>query len=226
MPAPVVASVGANHEGGSSEFTVPAPAGVEAGDLLVMFLGTDTSGGKFTGPSGWTQLARMEGADTGGEFAVWQKIATGSDSYACKVESFNDWAAIAIRITGHDPAAPIPVSGKAFSSSNVASLKSAVIVTPRDDCLVISMFGDDSAATGIGWSSAGATEFFDFQDSEAFIEIAGYSETKTPKGEISRTASLTPSNKCSSIIFAVQPPEAEAPVGPRPGSRSLMGVGR
>lgn len=61
-------------------WAVSAPAGVTAGDLLVMkagAIGTFT----WTGPSGWTQLVE-EASNANLRVTMWAKIATGSDSYS------------------------------------------------------------------------------------------------------------------------------------------------
>ena len=232
MPAPVVATVGAESKGTGTAATLGSPAGLAAGDLLLAFFSSDTSTNTFTPPGeGWTLIARGgpvgEGGSGAGTAEVWRKIAVGGDSLAFTQSAAGPWAGIACRVTGHDPAGPVPVSKKSASSTPVTSLKSGTITTPRDDCLVITFFTEDGDTSAVNWASEGATEIFDFQEGVSFVEIAGYTEIKEKAGEISRTGSLPfGANECESIIFAVQPPAGGAPSGPRPGSRSLLGVGR
>jgi len=221
---PAVASVGAESKGATTAATLAAPAFVAAGDLLVAVLLSDTSSNTFAQPEGggWTQLQRSNssGADA---LEVWWKIASGSNSYAFVQSAASPWVGIALRVIGHDPSAPIAASGKSGSAVSVTSLKTASLTTTRSPSLILSIFGEDGDATGLGWSLAGATELFDFQETVSFCEIAGYSEEKATPGEVSRTAELAAANECNSVILAVQPPLAD---GPRPGSRALLGVGR
>lgn len=226
MAVPVVAAVGAQANGTTTTATLNEPAGVSAGNLLIAVLGSDTSTNTFAQPEGggWTLRERStSGADC---LEVWWKIATGSDSYAFKQSGANPWIGTAFRLTGHDPTTPISTSGKSNSASAVTTLKTAVITTTRAESLVLSIFGEDGDATGIGFSSAGATEFFDVQEASSFCEIAGYSEEKATPGEISRTLTLEVANECNSVILAVQPPEAAGGAPPVRGSLNLLGVGR
>lgn len=207
MAAPVIASEGANSNGTGTTVNIGAPGSISVGDLLITVMDSDTAANTFSPPggNGWALLHRNN-ISTAGVMEVYWKIANGSDSFAFTQSSAKPWAAKAIRITGHDATTPIPQSDKSGNTSAVTSLKTAVITTTRDECLVISFFSEDGDASGVGWSSAGATEFFNFQEATGFNELAGYSETKSPAGEISRTALLASANECDSVILAVQPP--------------------
>ena len=66
--------------GGRATHVVTIPAGVQAGDQLVLFL-TTNSYVAITGPSGWSEVRSTDGG-TGFEGRLWTRTAVASDAGA------------------------------------------------------------------------------------------------------------------------------------------------
>lgn len=92
--------------------SIPAPSGIQAGDLLVSILGTGGATVTWTDPSGWTEIANINGF-TG--LRILTKVATGSEPGSYTFTSSNTRA-----MAGHILAlrnAQIDVVGSFFGAS-------------------------------------------------------------------------------------------------------------
>lgn len=111
--------------GNSTSLSVDRPDNVAAGDLIILVFtqqrsaATDTSG--FTTPSGFSQIVSSHDTTSTAtpETVAFYKIATVSEpaTYTSTVTNHGsnpNWAAVAARVTGHDPDTPIGP----FSESN------------------------------------------------------------------------------------------------------------
>lgn len=116
----------------SGAWAISAPAGVTAGDLLVMKAGAIGSF-TWTGPTGWT-LAVDEASNVNTHVTIWVKYATGSDSYSITPSSGVKGSATVEAYTGHDPNVPIEVVAHGVSTS-VASVVAA-LTTTVDNCWI------------------------------------------------------------------------------------------
>lgn len=102
MAAPVMVSR-TKGSGDASTATVTMPSGVAAGDLLMVFIGADSSSNEFAA-SGWTRIAFGEAGTNG--TAAFYKTAAGGDT--CTITGIDNepYAWLAARITGWSGAAP------------------------------------------------------------------------------------------------------------------------
>lgn len=76
---PVLSFVGANSSAGNrTNHPVTLPAGIQAGDTMVLFLTVNGLTGTLTGPAGWTQLQSTDGTATRGR--AWTKKAVAGDA--------------------------------------------------------------------------------------------------------------------------------------------------
>lgn len=79
---PFLVDVSSVASGTTGSFSVPAPTGLQEGDLLVAFHATDVgseSSGTIFGGSFWTDIGRQASADGSGRVAVFAKIAGPSE---------------------------------------------------------------------------------------------------------------------------------------------------
>ena len=77
---PVLSWVGTGSNAGNrTAHTVVVPAGVQAGDTLVLFIVTN-SAAALTGPAGWTQLQTQTGTSTSGRAYTKQAVAADAGS--------------------------------------------------------------------------------------------------------------------------------------------------
>lgn len=131
-PVPTIASVASTGTTTTSTtLTVNLPAGITAGDMLLIAVRT-INNTVITTPAGWSQLIKQT---TGGcDLATFYKLsASGSEgatvSISCTIAS--DCFATALRIQGHDPAtgptATSALSGSANKTPNCPSLNATVL---------------------------------------------------------------------------------------------------
>lgn len=74
-----VAFIGANSgNANSTTHRVTVPAGTQAGDALVLFLTSNTTGTTVANPAGWTTLENLDGNGVRGR--VWTRTATAGDA--------------------------------------------------------------------------------------------------------------------------------------------------
>jgi hypothetical protein len=129
----------------SKNLTIGKPPGTAAGDLLIAAVVTDgNNSASMSAPAGWNvvNIADRSGAVTLG---VWWKAAVASEpadytfSWSVKEQSYG----MVMRLSGHDPAAPIDVSAN-FGGSSAAPISPAVTTTvPNAMILRIGGFDDD-----------------------------------------------------------------------------------
>lgn len=102
MASPTVRAFGTPNNGtdAAPAFTVNAPAGVTAGDLLLAFAANDTTGTAWTASpgNGWVKLSdEVQGATH--RLAVYALIADGSDGLSIAAANNNDYSVVMVAIT-------------------------------------------------------------------------------------------------------------------------------
>lgn len=84
-PLVVQSSTEANASGATTSLSVPVPAGVQSGDLMLAVVATGASTGAVTPPSGWTQVFASPGVQPPtSSVAIFRRVAGASEpaSYA------------------------------------------------------------------------------------------------------------------------------------------------
>lgn len=114
----------------SGAWAISAPAGVTAGDILVMKAGAIGSF-TWTGPTGWTLLAD-EASNANAHVTIWGKVATGSDVYSITPSIGVKGSATVEAYTGGDVNVPFEVAAHGVSTS-VASVVAALTTTVDND---------------------------------------------------------------------------------------------
>jgi hypothetical protein len=80
MPSPAFETIGAEgHQALGASVTLPLPASLVAGNLLIGFVESIAIGVGFTWPAGWTEIVNVQGA-SGGTASVAYYYVTGSDT--------------------------------------------------------------------------------------------------------------------------------------------------
>ncbi len=137
----------ATAQGESSTISIPAPAGTQAGDLLVAALMLDK--GKLidvTAPSGWTLVRRSNKWKYIG-MAIYQRIANTPEpsSFQFPLDETTKWSASISRISSVDPDNPIDISNRATGRSG--NVKAPSMKTRSDDTLVLAFYTNRRDAT-------------------------------------------------------------------------------
>jgi len=189
-----------NSNTGVSSWSVALPTGFKAGDLLILYLSTDTGGTKFASvPTGWTQLIG-EGitAPDGQCFQVMYRMADGTEtSITAATFNTNDWTVACecwrnVRKTGS-----INISGSNTNSSSNASPivcastgvtttvpNTTVIYAVAPDCLNSGVTVNFTAPPGFGGDFQSPTNTFSGSVSVANKQFAAVGATGTLLGTL------------------------------------------
>lgn len=130
----------------NTTITVSVPANVVNGDLMIAVVHNNTAlnPGGITAPSGWTQIA--SNASVNGNFALhswigWRIASSEPGSYQWTIgQTVGDDHAWIFRVTGHDSASPIDVTG-AFTSDTVLNPVAPSITTTSANALAVWICG-------------------------------------------------------------------------------------
>lgn len=210
MAAPVVASAQHSSGNGSTSITVTAPSGVADGDLLVVFIGINSSISISAAPSGWTlQESRSNGA-VGLAVSVYTKIASSEGaSWTWTASASANYAAHALRVTGHDASTFYNIDGSQANTSASTSVTAPTITTTEDDCLLL-YCGYIKAATTFT-APSGMTEVLDGQSGSSNRTMETASETFATAGATgTRAATAGTSDVSIAVLLALAPSTAVA----------------
>ena len=136
---PVFQSAGqANDTGGGSgvgSLNVPHPSGLLVGDLMLAFMHLRQNPDRiYNTPSGWTNEGSSHDAGSNGRITIFSKtadsadVAAGSTTFICSQSDCFRLIGIILRLTEHNPLAPVDVVG--FTIQAVASGSPASWVCP------------------------------------------------------------------------------------------------
>jgi hypothetical protein len=166
--------------GPQSSHVVPMPAGVVAGDILVM-AGHTTSGGVIPSSiSGWTLHAATVVSSTGYFMAT--KIATGSEGASVTVTTVGAGYST-IGIIAYSGAAGIDVVGDYGSRQTTHSvIVPSVITTIANDMLVGIIVSSDAGSTAFFTPQAGWTYRLDKHNNASNTRIASMEKIATSLG--------------------------------------------
>lgn len=121
MAFPVVEATNTGGAAGTRSYDVPLPSGIQAGELLLMFILVCASSGRtITTPSGWTQLYHESGGGNARRAGCYYRVATGGEGSTVPVSanSGSQWATTSYRISGYSavPEASSVASGSSSSA--------------------------------------------------------------------------------------------------------------
>lgn len=132
---------------GTGALSVPPPAGIQDGDLLLLFV--ESANEAITTPSGYTQVTNSP-QSTGGAAAaggvrlgVFYKVTNGSESNLTVADTGNHTTAIIMAFRGVDTTTPVHQSAGAVDSSATSSLSCPAVTTSTTNCLIVNAIGLD-----------------------------------------------------------------------------------
>jgi hypothetical protein len=117
----IVAKATTNGTTLSGGVALNMPAGITAGDLLIIHATNDNTGGTNMAVSGWTELSHTQYSGNVVSHGIWAKIAAGSDT-ATLTGASQDYTALVSRIVNHGVvtiATDIKVGTAATGSSDI-----------------------------------------------------------------------------------------------------------
>jgi hypothetical protein len=147
----------------SGTVAVPYPAGIAAGDLLVI-AGEHESARTMNLPSGWTRLfGPVNASGGGGAMEFFYKVATGSESGTLTVtlNLAGQISAIMSAFSGVDTAAPVDVSATATTPTSGSSVSAPSVTTTKANTLLLHLFWLWMGASPSMTPPAGDTERYD-----------------------------------------------------------------
>ena len=167
MAAPVIQSFEFALAGGltATSVTVNKPAGVTAGDLLVLLVGNEdnTATVSFAAKTGWTKEYEFGNATPDTKIGMYWRIADGtepaSENISWSSTGSDSGGAWYLRITGADPTSTIEQVGPSSQTAGATSQAAASITPAVNECLVIahhSFDGGDGtrSVSGTNWPSS------------------------------------------------------------------------
>jgi hypothetical protein len=231
MAFPQVAGTSTGTGASGAGMLITLPAGVTAGDRLVVIAGWDLTIGDaatmgLTG-SGWSK--RREDLSSANIAAVYEKVADGND--ALTVTLSGNGAAelgsyLALRITGHDPAAPVEVASQ--NHNDVAGTTTATPTPPgltpswgADDTLWIAAAAWDNASRSLSAYPVSYVSNLTYADGgaqSAAVGVAAATRELNAATETPGAFTLTAVEQWSAFTIAVKPVAPDA--GPVEGTIS------
>ncbi len=155
MAFPIIASSSVTTDIDNTTTVVTMPAGIVAGDLLVVFASND-NGAILSASAGWTLLASGVNGASNVSLAVFGKIAAGSDT--CTLTDLAvDTAVVAVRVTDHGVVEPLPdgivVGTSAIGTSATPNPPNCNPLVTRDYLWLETFAMEDMNPTATYWSS-------------------------------------------------------------------------
>lgn len=137
---------------------VTLPAGVQAGDRLIVGV-TSNSSGVTVSATDWTQLGTTQSQGANHSFSVWTRVATGTDSLTIGLSTAQvaQWVAICLQGDGGTPETPAFASGASATTATVTAITG--LASGDYDSLVFLALDNGTAVnpTGItaptGWNN-------------------------------------------------------------------------
>jgi PKD repeat protein len=145
--------------GNRSSHTVPVPAGTQAGDTMLLFFSSNSTGPVYTGPTGWTEVQTDNGASFVGK--LYSKTATPADlGTSVTITSKNaDTTAYFVRsdttIASYRGLGSPPLTVSAITSQNVAGAvhQTPTVNAPDGKGWLVSYWSDKSStAAATAWT--------------------------------------------------------------------------
>ncbi|MGD9957970.1 PKD domain-containing protein [Nocardioides sp.] len=156
--APAVSFVGANHTDGSrSAHTVTIPAGVQAGDTLVLFMTANKSTATILAPAGWTEL--QSSTTSGLQARAWTRTATAASAGSTVTVTTNSALKSNLTLGAYrgGGGASISASTAAVQTTSTTSHTSPSVAVTQPGSWLVTYFGDKSAGGQTWTTPAGQT---------------------------------------------------------------------
>jgi large repetitive protein len=223
---PVLSFVGANSSSGNrTTHPVTLPAGVQAGDTMVLFLTVSTLTGTLTGPAGWTLLQSTDGAATRGR--AWTKQAVAGDAGTTVTVTgsaqLKDMMSVSVYRSTGGTSSVTASAGAAGTTTNTSHTTPAVAVSQPGSWLV-SSWSEKSTTDPNPWTAPAGTTTRAAPASTGGGKVSGLLgdsggpvATGTAVGRTATTATASGGEQLFSVVVGpgtgtVTPPTNVAPV--------------
>jgi hypothetical protein len=148
----------ASNAGSRTAHSVTVPAGVQAGDTLLLFITTNSGTAALTGPAGWTLLQSQTGSATSGR--AWTKQATASDAGSTvSVSSGTTTIKDAMSVAAYRSAGGTPSVTASASSPGAAgtSFTTPSVAVAQAGSWLVSSWSEKSSTASTWTAPAGTT---------------------------------------------------------------------
>jgi hypothetical protein len=216
----------ASTAGNRTAHRVAVPAGVAAGDLLVLAITLNSTSGTVTGPSGWTLLQTVDGSSVRGR--LWSKVAVASDagSNVTVTSSSTVKSSVAVAAYRSTIGSPSVTASQISVVNSSASSHTAPSVTLTGaNSWLVNIWGEKSSAATTWTLPSGTTQrtFADGTGSSKISLVLADSAGPLPAGasgtRVATTAAAT--SRGVQISLAVQPGSGTPPVPNQPPTASF-----
>jgi PKD repeat protein len=156
--APPIAFVaGAATTGNATSESVKVPAGIAAGNGLIL-IATGAGSGALTGPAGWTKVDTASASAINSN--VWQRVATAADvgtTVTVKFPAVEKGTVQLLAYSGTNAANPVVAFGKSAAAGTATSYKSPSANVPAAGDVVLTYWGCKSSTVTKWNAPAGQT---------------------------------------------------------------------
>jgi uncharacterized repeat protein (TIGR01451 family) len=222
LPAPVWHDSDQRSASGSGgSVSVPQPANLEPGNLIILLLtqqrSPSSSSSGFSTPAGFNLIRSEHTLSTtdAPEVAAFYKIATSSEPSHYTCSAFNtgtnaEWKAVAVRVTGHEPSNPIGAhTGSNSGPNSVESIVLPETATSTKNNLLVAARSVRRSITGettpdqmtLGWSLNGSGTSDDKRNPPAFRGAIRTFPKAGPTGF--KEFSWTGSARAAALMFSI-----------------------
>ncbi|MCP9485244.1 MAG: hypothetical protein MSC30_05260 [Gaiellaceae bacterium MAG52_C11] len=149
----------------STIFSIPAPSGSGAGDLLLAWVVTDTAHTIAAAPTGWTQVGSTQADGTDSSLSVFSRLLQAGDpsSWTGSFPSVEAGIVGVVGYRGADPTTPIELIGQ--RSAGYSSTSTTATIAPGGNGrLLVTLYGADpgtGSRSGTPDTNPAATERID-----------------------------------------------------------------
>ncbi|TWD83282.1 PKD repeat protein [Kribbella amoyensis] len=157
-PARAIDFVGANRvNANATTFPVQVPAGVTAGDALLLFFADNDPAPAITGPAGWTLVDTVASSNQAGR--LWRKTATATDAGTTVQVTTSALTKADASLLAYRGTAANPIANSATASETVtqAAHTTPTLTTSTVGGRLVSYWAEKSSATTTMTAPAGTT---------------------------------------------------------------------
>lgn len=146
-PISYVASAGSN--GNRTNHSVQIPAGVQAGDTLLLYFTANTAPATTTGPNGWTLVSSAN--PSSGRSRVWTRTATAGDAGSIVTVTNSSITKADLAVTAYRAVSGTPIDVSAVNVQTATTTQYvAPSVTPTQEGDWVVVYWADKSSTNTG----------------------------------------------------------------------------
>ena len=214
-----------NGSGGNSAVSVSVakPAGLMAGDLLIMSVGMEGDTAVNT-PSGWVQITGQQQSSNLSLY-LFRKIATSADvtasNFSVSFASGGKHSVGISRITGHNPTAPIAAFAGALGANASNLVIAPSVTTTAANQLVLGFHAVKKSAT---FTASYGTERYDVSADPPSHAMFSYVKATAGSTGSKTATSSEPETYAAAQIAIASAPTATTTPEPTPAAARVIAV--